>query len=179
MSEHSFRRAVAAATRAVSRNPKLEVTFGERPARDGSVVLAQPKSLDPTSVAYARGSADAAAVKLRYHDPQKHERHLPESALARELLNAAEQARVEALGGREFAGVGWWSSTTNRGRGGGWYGHSSLDDDNMRYGTNGSRTRESTRYSNSTAAKQGMTPIASSSVRGGGRSSGGPKGGGK
>ena len=107
MSEHSFRRAVAAATRAVSRNPKLEVTFGERPARDGSVVLAQLKSLDPTSVAYARGSADAAAVKQRYHDPQKHERHLPESALARELLNAAEQARVEALGGREFAGVGW------------------------------------------------------------------------
>jgi maleylacetate reductase len=45
----------------------LEIAFGQRRARDGNVVLAQPTSLDPTSVAYARGSADAAAVKLRYH----------------------------------------------------------------------------------------------------------------
>ena len=107
MSEHSFRRAVAAATRAVSRKPKLEVAFGKTSARDGTVVLAPPTSLDPTSVAYVRGSADAAAVKLRYHDPEKHERHLPESEHGRELLNAAEQARVEALGGREFEGVSW------------------------------------------------------------------------
>ena len=105
MPEHSFRRAITAATRAVSRKPMLEIAFGQRRARDGNVVLAQPTSLDPTSVAYARGSADAAAVKLRYHDPEKHKRHLPESELARELLNAAEQARVEALGGRECEGV--------------------------------------------------------------------------
>ena len=107
MPEHSFRRAVAAATRAVSRKPKLEVTFGERRARDGNVVLARPKSLDPTSVAYVRGAADAAAVKLRYHDPETHKRLLPESELAGELLNAAERARVEALGGRAFEGVGF------------------------------------------------------------------------
>ena len=108
MSEHSFRRAVAAATRAVSRKPKLEVAFGDTArARDGNVVLARPTSLDPTSVAYVRGSADAAAVKLRYHDPEKHERHLPENEHGRKLLNAAEQARVEALGGREFEGVSW------------------------------------------------------------------------
>jgi len=107
MAEHSFRRAVAAAARAVSREPALNVSFGKRtPGPEKKVVLPSTASLDALNVARVRGSADAVAVKLRYHDPDAHSRAVPRSERARKLLNAAEQARVEALGGREFAGVG-------------------------------------------------------------------------
>ncbi|MEO5338573.1 MAG: cobaltochelatase subunit CobT, partial [Magnetospirillum sp. WYHS-4] len=61
-------------------------------------------SLD--DVARLRGAADAAALRLRYHDDALHRRLKPQGQEAAEAFERAEQARVEALGARRFAGVG-------------------------------------------------------------------------
>ena len=52
-----------------------------------------------------RGEADAAALRLRYHDPENFEHQMPAGTSGAELCDAAEQARVEALGSRVLHGV--------------------------------------------------------------------------
>src|SRR5206468_1502183 len=61
--------------------------------------------LEPKLVAEARGAADAAALRLRYHDPRLHARVAPIDADARAVFEALETARVEALGARAMGGV--------------------------------------------------------------------------
>ncbi len=56
-------------------------------------------------MARVRGTADAAAMKERFHDAETHAQTLPSSEPARSILEAAEQARVDALGGDEYDGV--------------------------------------------------------------------------
>src|SRR3546814_18005394 len=63
------------------------------------------RTLPEREVAEARGHADAAALKLRYHNAVLHARHAPADATARAVFNAAEQARAEALGARAMEGV--------------------------------------------------------------------------
>ncbi|HKP33262.1 MAG TPA: cobaltochelatase subunit CobT, partial [Sphingomicrobium sp.] len=62
-------------------------------------------ALEPKLVAEARGAADAAALKLRYHDPRLHARVAPVDIDARAVFDALETARVEALGARAMGGV--------------------------------------------------------------------------
>lgn len=52
-----------------------------------------------------RGEADAAALTLRYHNPALHAAHRPTGITAQEIFDAAEAARVEALGSRVMRGV--------------------------------------------------------------------------
>jgi cobaltochelatase CobT len=61
--------------------------------------------LEPRLVAEARGAADSAALRLRYHDPAVHARAAPLDIDARAVFDALEMARVEALGGRSMGGV--------------------------------------------------------------------------
>jgi len=57
-------------------------------------------------VAEARGWADAFALRARHHDAGAHGVAQPPHGPAREVFDAVEQARVEAVGEREMAGVG-------------------------------------------------------------------------
>ena len=52
-----------------------------------------------------RGESDAAAMRLRYHDPDGYEPRLPAGSIGADIYDAAEQARVEALGGRVLDGA--------------------------------------------------------------------------
>jgi cobaltochelatase CobT len=61
--------------------------------------------LPERDVAEARGFADAAALKLRHHNVALHSRGAPGDEIARSVFDAAEQARVEALGARGMAGI--------------------------------------------------------------------------
>jgi cobaltochelatase CobT len=63
------------------------------------------RTLPAREVAEARGFADAAALKLRHHNAALHARGAPGDDIARAVFDAAEQARVEALGARAMAGV--------------------------------------------------------------------------
>ena len=103
-----LRRATAAAARAIGRTGELDVEFvAEGAGASGQTVrVSRPDpSLPYQQVVCARGQADSAALKLRHHDAALHARHAPRSAQARQVFNALEQARCEALGARAMAGV--------------------------------------------------------------------------
>ncbi|MGS1016310.1 cobaltochelatase subunit CobT [Allosphingosinicella humi] len=103
-----FRQVLAGASRAIAREPELELGFtADIPTSSGkSVKVPMPgRSLPEQEVAEARGYADAAALRLRHHDAGLHARHAPADDIARSVFDAAEQARVEALGARAMEGV--------------------------------------------------------------------------
>jgi cobaltochelatase CobT len=63
------------------------------------------RHLPANEVACTRGEADAIALKLKHHNARTHSRECPRTPLAREVFNAIETARVEAIGSRQMAGV--------------------------------------------------------------------------
>src|SRR5579864_5801285 len=103
-----FKRATASTLRAIAERDDINVAFGpEAPGVSGARVrLPNPaRDLPPEETAQLRGVADAAALRLRYHDDAVHGKRAPRAALARAVFEAVEQARVEALGSRRMAGV--------------------------------------------------------------------------
>ena len=104
----AFRQVLAGASRAIAHEPELELGFTTDPPSLAGKTVKVPmpaRTLPAADVAEARGHADAAALKLRYHDTAVHARHLPGDDIARAVFEAVEQARVEALGARAMAGV--------------------------------------------------------------------------
>ena len=104
----AFRQVLTGASRAIAREAEVELGFtADLPSAQGkSIKVPMPgRTLPEREVAEARGYADAAALKLRHHNPALHERNAPLDEVARAVFNAAEQARVEALGARSMAGV--------------------------------------------------------------------------
>ena len=103
-----FRRALAGATRALAKDPEAEVIFASdlAPASGKTARVPSPgPALEPKLVAEARGAADSAGLRLRYHDARLHARTAPIDADARAVFDALETARVEALGARAMGGV--------------------------------------------------------------------------
>jgi len=103
-----FKRAVSAACRAISRDRELNPTFGTegQNARGGRARLPLPsRALPPEEVAQVRGAGDALALWTRHHDVKLHTRFQPQGPMARAVFEAAEQARVEAIGANRMAGV--------------------------------------------------------------------------
>ena len=103
-----FRHALAGATRAIAHDSEVELGFtSDLPGIAGKSVKAPMpgRVLTAREVAEARGFADAAALRLRHHDEKVHRRGAPADETARAVFDAAEQARVEALGARGMAGV--------------------------------------------------------------------------
>src|SRR5438067_4196046 len=103
-----FRRALAGASRALAHDPEVEVVFGSdvAPASGKTARVPSPgPALEPMLVAQARGAADSAALRLRYHDAALHARVAPVDIDARAVFDALETARVEALGARAMGGV--------------------------------------------------------------------------
>jgi len=103
-----FKRAVIAAARAIAREPELAVTFGtEGPGgRLGRGRLPLPsRTLPAHEVAQVRGAGDSLALWTRHHDESLHTRFQPKGVIPRAVFEAAEQARVEAIGARRMLGV--------------------------------------------------------------------------
>jgi len=103
-----FKRATAAATRAVAGKPDIEVAFSPDSASQSGreITLIQPsRSLPADDVAMLRGTADGYALRQRHHDSRLHASHAPAGASARAVYDAIEQARVESVGARQMAGV--------------------------------------------------------------------------
>ena len=106
----AFKRSTAATVRAMAEREDLTVTYGAAEVAGASGARVRlplpPRDLDPAEAAQVRGAADAAALKLRYHDTQLHNRRAPSGEVARAIFDGVEQARVEALGTRRMVGVG-------------------------------------------------------------------------
>ncbi len=103
-----FRRATGATVRAICERDDVTVAFTPNAqGLSGTEVRVQSPSrdLNPQEVVQVRGSTDAAALRLRHHDGALHGRRRPIDPLAREVFDAVEQARYEALGMRQMAGV--------------------------------------------------------------------------
>ena len=103
-----FKRAVASAVRSMAGEAELEVTFSpEQPMLRGKKVrLPLPsRSLPPDEVAAVRGAGDAYALKLAYHEDAIDKELRPAGGDACAIFEAAEQARVEAIGSLAMPGV--------------------------------------------------------------------------
>ena len=103
-----FRQAVAASMRALGHAPDMELAYtADKPGCFGEQArVPQPaRALPPEQVAEVRGWADSFALKRRFHDPKLHGADQPDAGVARDIFNALEQARFEALGAVEMAGV--------------------------------------------------------------------------
>src|SRR5262245_25396328 len=104
----SFQRATAATVKAMAGRQELEVAFTTEPpgVAGGRVKLPLPEAALPArDMDLVRGTADAAALRLRYHDPATHQKHMPRGVVAAMVFEALEQARCEALGMRYKTGV--------------------------------------------------------------------------
>ena len=103
-----FRSALASASRAIAHDGEADVVFasdiGGAPGKVARVVSPGP-GLEPRLVAEARGAADSAALRLRFHDQALNQSIAPLDVEARAVFDALETARVEALGSRTMAGV--------------------------------------------------------------------------
>ena len=105
----NFKRSLGAAAKAISGEPELEVSFGGDVAglvRDQMMLPSLPPKPKPELIAKARGEADALALRLALHDKALHTKNMPKSGPARQVFEAMEQARVEALGGQHLSGLG-------------------------------------------------------------------------
>src|SRR5512145_2297226 len=102
-----FKRATAAAMRAIAERDDLTASFaaGQFGLAGTEAKLPLPgRELPEGEVAVTRGSADALALRLRHHDDRVHRRESPTGDAARDIFEAVEQARVEAIGSRRMAG---------------------------------------------------------------------------
>ena len=112
MANEPFKQALASCTRALARQPGLEVVFSaDKPSLIASPEGAKarlsepPRKPNPREAAIVRGLADSFALRLACHSDALHRRLAPQSPAARALFDAVEQARVEAIGSRRMQGV--------------------------------------------------------------------------
>ena len=113
MSSHEkdaqFLKSNAAAMRALAGGKDHQVTYAGTESHIGKADVRLP-ALPPTATAAQkaslRGAADGAALWLAHHNPITHKKHCPTPDGAKAIFEAAERARVEAIGARHMKGVG-------------------------------------------------------------------------
>lgn len=104
-----LKRTTAAVVRALAAQPETDVIYStESAAVSGKRVRLPlpPLDLKPNDRDHLRGTGDAAALRLRYHDPKLHAKLAPATETARIFYDILEQARCEALGTRSMPGIG-------------------------------------------------------------------------
>ncbi len=103
-----FKRAVAIAVRSLAGEPELEVNFSAEPPTLKGLKAKLPlpsRNLPPNEVAVVRGAGDAYALRRAYHEDKLHDQYRPQSPEGAAMFEAAEQARVEAIGSLAMKGV--------------------------------------------------------------------------
>ncbi|WP_304620476.1 cobaltochelatase subunit CobT [Paracoccus sediminilitoris] len=103
-----FKKALTQATRAMADEHELNVTFTADPSGMAGDTMRLPqisRRMARDEVLLARGTADAFAMRVRHHDAATHAKYAPAGPMARELYEAMETARCEALGARDMPGA--------------------------------------------------------------------------
>ncbi len=107
--QEEFKRATAGTLRAIAHaNAEVQVAFQPGPGGVAGKRVRLPlptRALPPAEMAKLRGAADAAALKLRHHSESVHAARVPQRREAREVYDALEDVRVEAVGSKHMAGV--------------------------------------------------------------------------
>jgi cobaltochelatase CobT len=103
-----FKKALAEATRTMADQPDLTVAYSVDPpgvTRDGMRLPQVSRRMTRDEVMLARGTADALALRLRHHDDAVSQRYAPTGQMARDIYDAMETARCEAVGARAMPGT--------------------------------------------------------------------------
>ncbi|AUH33355.1 cobaltochelatase subunit CobT [Paracoccus tegillarcae] len=103
-----FKKALTEATRALADDGDLNVTYSADPSGVAGDTMRLPqisRRMSRDEILLARGTADALAMRVRHHDAGTHAKYVPAGPMARELYEAMETARVEALGARDMPGA--------------------------------------------------------------------------
>ncbi|MDF1854366.1 cobaltochelatase subunit CobT [Pseudooceanicola sp.] len=103
-----FKKALTEATKVMANDPELTVTYTVDPAGKTADTVRLPqvsRRMTRDEVLLARGTADALALHHRYHDAKTHSKFAPPGEMARELYEAMETARCEAMGARDMPGT--------------------------------------------------------------------------
>jgi cobaltochelatase CobT len=104
----AFKRVTGATMRALSESRELTVEFSpDEPQIKGKTARLQTpaRNLPAAEVRKVRGQADQMALKLRHHNAKVHAKLKPQGDAARKIYDEMEQARCEAIGARDMAGV--------------------------------------------------------------------------
>ena len=103
-----FKKALAEATKVMAHDPELSVSYSVDPSGVSGDQMRLPqvsRRMSRDEVMLARGTADALALHRRYHDAGTHARYAPQGDMAREIYEAMESARCEAMGARDMPGT--------------------------------------------------------------------------
>ncbi|CUJ86596.1 Aerobic cobaltochelatase subunit CobT [Ruegeria denitrificans] len=103
-----FKKALAEATKVMADDRELNVTYTVDPSGISGESMRLPqvsRRMIREEVLLARGTADALALQRKYHDDATHARYAPPGDLARDLYEAMETARCEAMGARDMPGT--------------------------------------------------------------------------
>ncbi|WP_420555509.1 cobaltochelatase subunit CobT [Roseovarius sp.] len=103
-----FKKALAEATKVLADDPDLNVSYSVDPAGVSGDSMRLPqisRRMTRDEVLQARGTADALALRHKYHDAGTHTRYCPPGDMARDLYEAMETARCEAMGARHMPGT--------------------------------------------------------------------------
>ncbi len=108
-----FKQVTAATLRTIAGDAELEVTYSSSEAPVGRLsptgkprLPAPDLEMSAESTRLLRGCADVQGLYFAHHDDKLHHRISPNDIQAREVFDALEQARCEALGFGTMAGVG-------------------------------------------------------------------------
>ncbi|HKL64823.1 MAG TPA: cobaltochelatase subunit CobT [Roseovarius sp.] len=103
-----FKKALANATKVMADDTDLNVSYSVDPAGLSGDSMRLPqvsRRMSREEVLLARGTADALALRHKFHDEAMHARYAPPGDMARDLYEAMETARCEAVGAREMPGT--------------------------------------------------------------------------
>lgn len=103
-----FKKALAEATKVMADDPDLSVTFSVDPSGQTADTMRLPqvsRRLTRDEVLLARGTADAFALRHKFHDAALSARYMPQGQMARDLYDAMETARIEAVGAQYMPGT--------------------------------------------------------------------------
>ncbi|WP_343117028.1 cobaltochelatase subunit CobT [Ostreiculturibacter nitratireducens] len=103
-----FKKALAEATKTLADDPELSVSYSVDPPGMTAETMRLPqvsRRMTREEVLIARGTADAFALRHRYHDAKIAQKYAPKGQMARDLYEAMEAARCEAVGARDMPGT--------------------------------------------------------------------------
>ena len=103
-----FKKALAEATKVMADDPELTVTYSVDPAGQTADSIRLPqvsRRMTRDEVLLARGTADAFALRHKFHDAKVAARYMPQGQMAQDLYEAMETARIEAVGARYMPGT--------------------------------------------------------------------------
>ncbi|MCA0043101.1 cobaltochelatase subunit CobT [Celeribacter litoreus] len=127
-----FKKALAEATKVMADDSELTVTYSMDPAGLSNDTMRLPqvsRRMSKEEVLIARGTADALALRHRFHDKGLFNRYAPQGQMAFDIYDALESARCEAAGARHMPGT---ASNID----------AKIDNDALRRGYDGIKNRE-------------------------------------